>query len=103
MPSSSKRIITCRCCGRRGQHAGYGWISGCIKRWRNAGRPPEGPPPPRDPTEEQRQERLARVEEYVFFTREYGLSREDAAGRLGICLRTAERYERTLREEGVAA
>lgn len=46
----SREIITCTCgCGRTGPigHKTNRWIAACTRRWRNAGRPADGPPPPR--------------------------------------------------------
>ena len=49
----------CRNCGEprkpRANQPGYkganGWCEACYKRWLQAGRPPEGPPPPLSPSE----------------------------------------------------
>jgi hypothetical protein len=37
----------CKSCGRRTKYrqTRYGWCDACYTRWRNAGQPPEGPPP----------------------------------------------------------
>jgi DNA-binding transcriptional regulator YiaG len=71
--------ITCRCCPRPGRHDGILAVN-----------------------EQARRDKLARIEDYVFFREQVGLSREAAASRLGVSMRTVERYERALRQ-GVAA
>lgn len=48
MGGKSNRRIICACCGKPGMHGGHGWRRTCYSRWRVAGRPAEGPPPPLD-------------------------------------------------------
>jgi hypothetical protein len=79
--------------------------SACGNRWDRAGRPADGPPPPTPPDEQRalaweanRAARRNRVEDYAELTRQFGLSRAEAAARLGITERTTWRYEATLRE-----
>lgn len=77
---------------RRG-HCGY--CPPCYRRWADHGYPPQGPPSP------QRSGRkpgpvAGRVEDYAEF-RALGLSRAEAALRLGITRRTIQRYETALR------
>jgi hypothetical protein len=50
-----------------------------------------------------RQCRMGRLEEYAELTREVGLPRVDAAKRVGVCERTAWRYEADLRAGQEAA
>lgn len=87
----SGRIITCDSCGERKHHHGYGWCGACWKLWDRAGRPAAGPPP----------RRTGRVGEYLELTREQGYTLADAAARMNISHRTAQRHEARLRKEGV--
>lgn len=40
-------MIDCPRCGQHRKHDAHGWCRPCGERWRRAGRPAEGPPPPR--------------------------------------------------------
>ena len=78
----------------------HGWCARCYGRWLNNGKPASGPPPPR-------QGRgggphPGRVEDYAEL-RSWGLTREQAARRLGVTLRSALRYEAELRQREAAA
>jgi hypothetical protein len=87
-------------------YCGYrGWCVRCYRRWRNHGKPASGPPPPRmgqggGPAG-------CRLEDYEFLRSPEGgsLSQREAAMRLGVTLRTVQRYEARLRGQdvGVAA
>ena len=94
----------CACgCGREaarqsvkdGWRPKCGYSAACYKRWADHGYPPEGPPPPQMGTGP-KADRAGRIEDYAFL-RERGLSRLEAAARLGVVRRTAERYEMRLR------
>jgi len=78
------------------------WCRNCAERWLYAGRPASGPPPSRQQVGGRRDGRL---EDYAEL-RSWGETLECAAIRLGVCRRTAERYEAALRAvdtEGLAA
>jgi hypothetical protein len=81
-------------------------------RWWRAGKPADGPPPPRDLSPRQlaaaraaaAQARAAysahradRIEDYAWLRR-HGASRAEAAHRIGVTHRTAERYDAHLRQ-----
>lgn len=72
----------------------------CYKRWADHGYPASGPPP-------QAQGAGggpgagARIEDYMFLRR-HGLSRAEAALRLGVTRRTITRYDAALRKECAA-
>lgn len=93
--------IRCACCGQEGRHHARGWITACYWRWFRAGKPADGPPPlppgyrPRPALH--KGPASDRIEDYGWLRREQGLTREQAAERLGVCERTAWRYERALR------
>jgi hypothetical protein len=96
----SARIVTCRCCGKTGQHAAHGWIGPCWHRWRRAGKPAGGPPPAPTRAEHNALARAGytakaagRAEDYFWLREEQGMTRLHAAERLGISQRTAQRYE----------
>jgi hypothetical protein len=86
----SRRIIFCDSCGNTGGHRGYGWCTACYFRWDRAGRPDAGPPPRRN----------GRYEEYAELTRDQHYTLRNAAARMGVSTRTAERYEARLRADG---
>lgn len=109
--------IICACCGLTGQHEAHGWRTACYARWREAGKPTDGPPPPQDRREVSKRT-FARLpwslqgrielsksmrEEYFELLDLFGLDRAEAAKRLNISLRTACRYEARRREELVSA
>lgn len=87
----SRRIIDCDSCGQEKEQGGYGWCEACRKRWAHAGRPEAGPPPTR----------YGRYGEYFELTREQHYTLANAAARMRISHRTAQRYEARLRKEGV--
>ena len=88
--------MTCSCgCGRP-VHA-RGLAVQCYNRWRYHGCP-EGVPAPVNPGNDRR--RPDRVEDYQWL-REQGCSREDAARRLNVCMRTVERYDAEIRAAGM--
>ncbi|WP_329520533.1 hypothetical protein [Spirillospora sp. NBC_01491] len=92
--------VTCACCGRTGEHAGRGWILACHRRWRAAGRPDTGPPPPSRRYPSTTAAAIAgRIEDYRELTRDHGLTVTAAALRLGVDARTAFRYEARIRKE----
>jgi hypothetical protein len=75
----------CRCgCGRTPVHA-RGLAKSCYDRSRWHGWPGALPPRPSD-----------RREDYAEL-RSWGIGRRDAAARIGVCLRTIDRYEARLR------
>ncbi|MBB4935678.1 ribosomal protein L13E [Lipingzhangella halophila] len=94
--------ITCACCGRTGPHIGRGLIRTChtrhsangtLHRWPlNPHRAPNGTTTYqlRSPTA------LGRAEDYAEL-RSQGLTRVEAAERLGVTIRTASRYQAYLR------
>lgn len=71
----------------------HGWCKPCYQRWLCHGRPEDGPPPPgtRGNSCE------GRVEDYTEL-KSWGLTRQQAAARLGVTLRTIVRYEHRLRQ-----
>lgn len=90
-----------------------------YERWRKYGRPQDGPPAPRRRawTAQQRAAnrdnilaaiaaRIAnaagRCEDYQWLRDEQGLTREQAAERLGVTMRTAWRYEARIRQQVAA-
>ncbi len=81
--------MTCRRCSRCGHHA-RGLCRSCYDRWYRAGRPADVPG-----QSEFRSGRpaMARREDYLWMRDEQGLTRPEAAARLGVCERTAWRYE----------
>lgn len=113
---SDQRIrptITCICCGTTGSAKGRGLIGACYLRHWKSGTLDRYPIDP-DVTSARRRQgaiksrekyariRAGRVEDYVYL-RSCGETRERAAARLGVTVRTAERYEQTLREQTVNA
>lgn len=85
------RVITCDSCGEEKEHHARGWCASCWKRWDYSGRPESGPPPRKN----------GRWEEYAELTREQHYTLREAAIRMGISHRTAQRYEAWLLEAGV--
>lgn len=97
-----KHIITCSNCHRTRPHGGHGWCDTCADRWRSNGRPADGPPPARPRAENARGAFAAvaaraharmqvRMENYAELAAA-GLNRREAAERLGVSLRSIERY-----------
>ena len=81
-------VDECRCgCGRPVRLPRYGLALACYKRWVYHGRPDRIPP--------QRPSRAGRVEDYLEL-RGRGLTQARAAARLGVTLRTTQRYEHDL-------
>lgn len=94
----TKRTIRCACCHRFGPHGAHGWCSPCYVRWLRAEQPEEGPPPRHpDPVaaaaEGRRRAAQGRREDYQDL-RSWGIRREFAAERLGVSVRTTERFSR---------
>jgi hypothetical protein len=81
-------------CGGPIQKLGQ-WCTNCYQRWLRAGRPEEGPQPPLRPWARTLAGRLEDYAEIRAQTR----NTELAAQRLGIHMRTAERYEARLRAQ----
>ncbi len=107
----------CTRCGRPraerddspGNYTGaHGWCLPCCRRWYNAGRPAEGPPPALSRAEcaalsrvgatQDRQWRMAECARLL----SAGFSRAQAAKRLSVTVSTAGVYERELRDQGVS-
>lgn len=79
-----------------------------MDRWRAAGRPATVPPPVSSRQEQGRRARamrgasfLARVEDYFDLTRNFRLRQEQAAERMGVSIRTVERYENEIEWRGM--
>ena len=83
----SDRWIRCTSCENYRRHYGRRWCKACWKRWDAAGRPKAGPPP----------SPYRRWDEYAELTREMGHTLRQAAGRMGVSVRTAQRYEARLK------
>ena len=79
----------CRCGCGKAAHA-LGLSGGCYHRWANAGRPEDFFVPGLGAA------RLGRIEDYLEL-RERGLTRTEAARRVGVTKRTVQRYEAGLR------
>lgn len=94
------RRLTCRCCrarlgkGFRREGRIHGLCRNCWVRWRAAGFPEDGPSAPVRPWE---RVYAARFEDYQEL-RSWDVSVADAAVRVGVSVRTAERYETRLRQ-----
>jgi hypothetical protein len=109
----ARRTGWCTYCDQwRTQYGHLNLCSACYGRWLNAGRPDTGPPaakPARPFTPEEQQRSVAirranhqnRIDDYAFLL-SAGETREGAAARVGVCARTAERYERILEQETAA-
>jgi hypothetical protein len=87
----SARIIECDSCGEASPHRSHELCRACFNRWDRAGRPDTGPPP----------RRTGRWEEYRELTREQNYTLKNAAARMRISTRTAERHEARLRAMGI--
>ena len=94
--------MKCRGCGRRRRkrQGARDYCGTCYGRWAYHGYPQEGPPSP--VLSVAPAERAGRIEDFVEL-RSWGVSREEAARRLGVSLRTVERYDAALRAQGAAA
>ena len=79
----------CGCCGKAGAIIYYtGWRTACYIRWLRAGKPADGPPPPKSTREDN-------LTEYEVIR---GTSTPDViAGRLGLSVHTIRGYETELR------
>lgn len=98
---SRYRRIVCGSCRTDSWHVAHGWCSGCYQRWWAAGAVPgANPPPPRRPGPSGLHT-AARVEDYAEL-RGWGLTREQAAARLNVSVRTVYRYDRRLTAQGAA-
>jgi len=106
------RAGQCRNCGRPrrrrrngGWQGAFGWCHPCYRRWRDAGRPGTGPPPPMSPAERTaraaeavREASRRRLADYAW-SRAAGLTVAQAADDVGLSERTAaERYEPVWRQ-----
>ena len=80
-----------------------GWRCGycrrCYTRWMEHGFPASGPPVERVQVTGWRSD--GRVEDYTEL-RSWGLTRQEAAARLGVTIRSVLRYEARLRDAGAA-
>lgn len=85
---SRRRWCVCACCGLEGWHAARGWRHACYQRWVYAGQPAGGPPAKGAAAD--------RVEDYAEL-RSWGLTRQAAADRLGLSIRTLQRYDQRLK------
>jgi hypothetical protein len=100
-----RRLVDCQHCGRHRRHKGHGLCGACMQRWDAAGRPDEVPVPRSNldrlaiAWEAHRAARQGRVDDYLILRDDCRLSRAEAAARLGVSLRTIERYEAQLRRE----
>ena len=95
-------VVTCVCgCGRHGRHHARGLIEACWKRAYRAGvldRYPRTLPDPRPQVMSLVSVTTrGRLEDYIELTRVWGVSREEAAARVGVTERTVRRYEAHLR------
>src|SRR4051794_5745345 len=101
------QLIDCAACRRRRPHFGRRWCSSCYQRWWRAGKPDGGPPPMRASSAKQiaaahaaaalaraayAARRAGRIEDYTWL-RGQGASRTEAARRVGVTIRTAQRYD----------
>jgi hypothetical protein len=79
-----------------GPNAWRGFCKPCYRRFVDHGYPVAGPPPARSGLGP-KSDLAARIEDYAEL-RSWGLSRAEAAVRLGLCRRTMARYDARLRE-----
>lgn len=92
-------MTSCRCCAgplkpRRAGRA-HQLCENCYLRWQRAGFPEEVPPPLRP----WGRVYPARLEDYADL-RSWGVGLRDAAVRLGVSVRTSERYEKQRKAAG---
>lgn len=108
---------TCSCgCGRRPRPDRAGLAEACYQRWRKAGRPADGPPPPKTPgnpagltewAREQTEERLSRIAEFAMVRatrcKPNGdpVSIGEAAAAVGVSARTGQRYATALKTQPI--
>lgn len=81
----------CGACGQVRAHYAHSWCEPCHRRWHNAGRPPQGPPPPLAKT-------AARKAAYQQL-RAQGMTDAQAAAELGVTPRTLRNYRNALQRE----
>lgn len=109
-----RRTADCQCCGKRRKHYGNNLCGACHSRWLSHGKPAVCPPPAKEARtftlEEQRlaremrmAARLARIKDYMWLTRGQRYTLQNAAVRMGVCERTAQRYEAAIKRGEVAA
>jgi len=86
-----RQRINCACCGQLGYRDSIdtGWVRACADRWRDAGRPDTGPPPPR-----RRGPGRAATRQFAKYVAlvELGWSPTRIAWQLSVSGRTVERY-----------
>ena len=105
-------LIDCAACHRRRPHFGRRWCSACYQRWCRAGKPDGGPPPARHLSTTRlvavrtaaalaraarTARRQGRIEDYAWL-RGQGATRTEAAARVGVTVRTTQRYDAHLRQ-----
>lgn len=101
--TARRRTVPCRGCGRNQRNDGDGLCPTCNDRWRAAGRPATVPPPlpvnarVRRSIELRGDNHQAQLEDFAELTEEHGVPLEEAARRLGVSLRTVQRYRSELR------
>jgi hypothetical protein len=105
-----QHILTCACgCERTGAHEARGLLPGCYTRAFRAGRLDDYPPHPMSldrrrvaaarMVQGKQAARDGRLEDYIEL-RSWGLSRREAAARVGVTLRTTVRWHHRLRAQG---
>lgn len=96
------RPIRCACCGRPGNHKGYGWREACWRRWAAAGRPADGPPMPTEHADRPYRTGadVEALRAQFADLRDAGLAITAAAARMRISYSTATRYEAARKEAG---
>ncbi|MFD0889969.1 hypothetical protein ACFQ08_35965 [Streptosporangium algeriense] len=96
-----RRTVLCVCCATPGYVMGRGLITACYQRHRSGGTLDQFPmrgAPVKGAGEAAREARLARLEDYADLLT-WGASWKDAAARVGVCRRTAERYNAALKKQ----
>jgi hypothetical protein len=81
----------CSYCGETRRHEAHGWCNRCYERWRRAGKPASGPAPPRHRAGRKPGPLADRIAEWEFF-RGLGYGEPQIAARLGLSVRTLQRY-----------
>ena len=101
-PAEAGKLSVCRKCVRPEPEHPWreGWRCGycrrCYVRWMEHGFPASGPPAKRVQVTGGRA--AGRVEDYAWLRERERLTRQEAATRLGVTIRSALRYEARLRE-----
>lgn len=98
MTTQTRRWIVCACCGEQGWHIGHGWRDACWRRWIEAGKPADGPPPPKPGSGgvlKSREIVASRLEDLALLL-DVGVDKREAARRIGVSYKTVCRYERRL-------